>query len=335
MNADIMAEWFRRQGYNVVRTASSYWYNAGLGVFQAFPYHWLIEPTRNELEGLFHNNGAIALRYSLPMNGREGMASYHVVCEDRHFDLSSLRRQARQGVQRGLAYASFERIPISRLATDGWRLRQDTLERQGRSGAETQEWWNRLCLSVEDLPGFECFGAVRNGELIAAFLGFRCDDWFTLPYEQSSSAHLESRVNNALFYTMTREALKETGISRVFFCVQSLDAPASVDGFKIRMGYTAKPVRQRVVFHPYLSPLANNLFHHFLKKAVRYNPSNYRFAKAEGIFRFYLQGRLPLAKQQWPECLEEVKEALLAAQSPVSDSRRLEQDNSVQRTGML
>ncbi len=301
MNADVFAEWLRRQGCLVIRTASSYWYDAGMKVFQAFPYHWIIEPTDNELRRLLLDHRGIALRYSAPIDASQGLRSYHVVCEDTDYDLSSLRRQARQSIQRGLDYASVEPIPLSRLASEGWNLRMDTLKRQGRAKAENREWWRRLCLSAQDLPGFESWGALRDGHLIASFLAFRCDDCYTLPYEQSATAYLESRANNAIFYSVTRHALRRADISRVFYGLQSLDAPASVDQFKFRMGFVARPVRQRVVFHPWLEPLAVNTTHAMLKRLLRRVPGNRMLAKAEGIVRFYLQGKRPLCEQDSPE----------------------------------
>ncbi len=52
MNAEIFAGWLRRQGQTVVRTASSFWYEASPRAYQAFPYHWLIQPTEVELLSL-------------------------------------------------------------------------------------------------------------------------------------------------------------------------------------------------------------------------------------------------------------------------------------------
>ena len=72
MNADIMAAWFRRQGYRVARSASSYWYEAGARVWQAFPYHWLIEPSRGEARDLLLRHSGIALRYSTPLSAGQG-----------------------------------------------------------------------------------------------------------------------------------------------------------------------------------------------------------------------------------------------------------------------
>ena len=311
MNAEVFAEWLRRQGHRVIQTASSYWYDAGRSAFQAFPYHWVIEPSEQELRTLLLENNAIALRYSAPITASRGKVSYHVVCEDPNYNLTNLRRQVRQNVRRGLEFAGMEPIPISRLATEGWPLRRDSLERQGRTGAETEMDWRRLCMSTQDLPGFEAWGAIRQGELLASFLAFRCEDCYTLPHEQSATAYLESRVNNAIFYFVTQQALKLNGVSRVFFCVESLDAPSSVDEFKFRMGYMAKPVRQRVVFHPWLAPLFNRVTHAGTRWILRRWPSSLSLAKAEGVLRFYLQGKRPLKEQDWPEFLADRKIELL------------------------
>ncbi len=311
MNAEIFAEWLRRQGYRVVRTPSSYWYEASPRVYQAFPYHWLIEPAEGELRGLLLENNAIALRYSAPVSTPRGKVSYHVVCEDPNYDLPNLRRQVRQNVRRGLKYATMEPIPLSRLASEGWNLRRDTLERQGRADAETEEWWQRLCMSADDLPGFEAWGAIHDGQLVASFLAFRCDDCYTLPHEQSATDHLDSRVNNAIFFFITHQALERGDISQVFFCLHSLDAPASVDEFKLRMGYTAKPVRQRVVFHPLLAPFFNRASHAAIKRLLDRNPQNAALAKVEGMVRFYLDGKRPPEKQEVPECLAELQSSWL------------------------
>ena len=305
MNAEVFAEWLRRQGYRVLRTPSSYWYEAGSRVFQAFPYHWLVEPSERELRELLVKNNAIALRYSAPLTSTQGKVSYHVVCQDPAYDLPSLSRQARQNVRRGLEYATIEPIPMARLASEGWRLRRDSLERQGRTGAESEEWWRRLCGSAEDLPGFEAWGAIHDGELVASFLAFTCDNHFTLPHEQSSSAHLKHRANNAIFFAVTQAAFKRPGISEVFFCLHSLDASESVDEFKFRMGFTRKPVRQRVVFHPLLVPCLNGVSHALIRRVLTRRPDNATLAKAEGMVRFYLEGKRPPSGQELPECLIE------------------------------
>lgn len=313
MNAENFARWLQRQGYRVVRTPSSYWYEASRGVYQAFPYQWVIEPAVSELRGLLRRERAIALRYSTPVSAPRGMMSYHVVCEDPSYDMATLSRQARQNVRKGLRYVDVERISIDRLANDGWQLRQETLARQGREGAEGEAWWRRLCQSAADLEGFEAWGALHDGQLLASFLAFRCDGCYSLPYEQSVTSALEHRVNNAIFYAVIREAIQRTDISQVFLCLHSLDAPSSVDKFKFRMGCTARPVRQRVVFHPWLAPALNRLSHAALRKLTRWRSESPILPKFEGMVRFYLEGRRGLREQVWPECLADRRDEILQA----------------------
>jgi hypothetical protein len=306
MNPDIFAEWLRRQSHHVARTTSSYWVEFGPRVYQAFPYHHLINPREEEIKQLLQEQKAIALRYSTFQNAREGSLSYHVVYERRQYVQSDLPKKARHDVKKGLSVARIEPISFERLATDGWGLRRETLARQGRSRAETENDWRKLCRSAKGLTGFEAWGALAQGKLVAALLAFSCDGYFSILYQQSLSEYLRFGVNNALAYEVTSRVLNRPGVMGIFYGLHSLDAPPSVDEFKFRMGYTAKPVRQRVVFHPYVQPLVNPLSHALLKTGRNVFPGNPMLAKAEGIFRFHLQGRLPLTHQTVPTPLREL-----------------------------
>ena len=144
------------------------------------------------------------------------------------------------------------------------------LDAAGKDGKPKQKnGGSRLCQCAEDLPGFEAWGALHDGELVASCLTFVCDDCYTVPHEQSDSSQLRNRVNNAIFYSVTHQALQRPGISKVFYCLESLDAPESVDEFKFRMGYTAQPVRQRVVFHPWVTPFVNTTSHSAVKQLLQ------------------------------------------------------------------
>ncbi len=313
MNSEIFAEWLRRQGFSVFHSPSSYWVDTGAHALQAFPYHWVIQPSQEELSQLFHDTHTVAIRYSTPIEFPQGKISYHVLCENKNYGLNTLNRQSRQNVLRGLEYACVERIPLKKLAYEGWQLRQDTLARQCRCGAENEKWWRNLCLSAERSARIEAWGALHAGQLIAAFLAIRCDNTYSFLFEQSSTAHLDYRVNNALYFEATRQALCQPEIYCAFFGVNSLDAPASVDEFKFRMGMKPRPVRQQVVFNPLFEPLANPTVHRIVMAALRHAPQNYLLAKAEGMLRFHLQGRLPLEEQDWPECLSDKKSGLSQA----------------------
>ncbi len=316
MSAEVFAEFLKSQGCRVIHTSSSYWCELGIKIYQSFPYHWIIEPVRDELTEILDRSGAIGIRYSTPLQIQEGSISYHVAYEKSVYPLDALHKSARYDVRKGFSYARVEPISFSRLADEGWKLREETLKRQGRKGAETREWWRKLCLGAADLPGFETWGALHDNQLVAALIAFTCDQCCSILYHQSLSDHLKFGINNALTYTFTAEALKRPSILSMFYGLHSLDAPASVDEFKFRMGYEAKPVRQRVVFHPRIEPLFNPTTYRGLRRLHEVAPVNHLLAKAEGMVRFYLQGKLPLEEQTWPEALVDRKAEILAKLAP-------------------
>jgi hypothetical protein len=316
MNAEIFAEWLRRRNFRVVRTASSYWVNLGKGVYQAFPYHWLIQPEENELNKLFHIHNATGLRYSTSVNAPSGCLSYHVFYDRPSYDLTLLRKKARYDVRQGLTSCLSGKISFQQLANEGWPLVLDTLERQGRHGALSFKTWHLMCMAAAGLPGFEAWGALIEDRLAAAAITFQMEDCCYILYQQSLSDYHPKKINNALGFIITREMIARPGITSVFYGLHSLDAPASVDEFKFRMGYVAKPVRQRVVFHPWLTVALKNGGHAVISKLSRWYPGNPTLSKAEGMVRFYLEGDLPLNQQRWPECLVNQKYDLCGILEP-------------------
>ena len=307
MNAEIFAEWMRRQGHHVYRTSSSYWYEAGPRVLQAFPYHWLITPDEKEIHDLMLKHGIIALRYSAPLTFEQGMASYHIVLH-LPYDLSALKSQARNGIKRGQEQFQIQQISFERLATEGWALQYDTLMRQDRVRSMKQSEWENLCRAAEELPGFEAWAAVSDLQLAGAVIICRIDDVFNVPYAMSRTCCLSNHVNSLLFYAVSCEMLGRENVKAVFFTVQSLDAPANVDEFKLRMGFEPKPVRQCVEFHPFLNYFVSPGTLAQTQKLLRYDPSNPFLAKAEGMLRFHVEGSRPITEQLWPACVADQKD---------------------------
>lgn len=301
MNPEVFAEWLRRQGHRVIRTQSSYWYDAAPLVFQAFPFHWSITPSELELRTLLVSDVGVALRYSAPVCCAEGRLSYHVVCEDRAYDARTLDRRARQNVRRGLEACTVRTVPLERIADEGWPLEQETCARNGRQVALDADAWRRRYLAAAVLPGFEGWAAIVGKRLAACVLGLRIDDWYVLISQQCATEFEAARVNNALTFVVTSEVLRREGVGGVFYALQSLDAPATVDEFKFRMGYVARPVRQRVLFHPLfaesVAPVALRMVH----DVARHLPANRVLAKAEGLLKFHLEGMRPASAQALPD----------------------------------
>jgi len=290
LTPDIYSDWLRAQGQRVLRTESSYWHSGGGGVFQAFPFHWEIEPTKKDLAELFYRHRVVAIRYSAPAGSLRGVESYHVVRSSGPYDLDSLSHWARKNVRRGLKNCVVEPVPVERFINEGWALRTDSLDRQGRDTGETFDKWQERILNAARFEGFEFWGACVGERLGAILLTFRMSECVTLILQQCHREFLREHVNNALSFTVTQHMLAEPGIESIFYGMESLDAPRSVDEFKFRMGYTAKPVRQCVVFNPLVAPLMNRASYGVLKALARRYPSNRTFSKAAGILRVYLEG---------------------------------------------
>jgi len=303
MNAETFAEWLRQQGHHVVKTPSTYWHDQGPRCFQAFPYHWIIHPAEEEIQGLLRSHKALSLRYSTSVAAATGRLSYHMTYEKPTYGFEDLGKWARKNVRRGLKNCSVEPISFARLATEGWALQQDTLSRQKRSSNLSRRVWNSLCIAAASLPGFEAWGALVSSGLAASVITLRVDDCCYMLYQQCRREYLAAHVNNALSFIVTQATVARDEIRSVFYCLHSLDAGAAMDEFKLRMGYTAKPVRQRVVFHPWCSPLINGATSAMFKRIVALRPSSELLRKGEGMVRFCLEGNQPIDRQRAPDAL--------------------------------
>src|SRR5690349_909539 len=184
MNAEVYSEWMRRSGHDVVRTATSYWHSQSMRVYQAFPYHWRIEPQEEELRELMVCHRLVGLRYSLPADATAGTPSYHVVYTKPGYNLDCLGSWARKNVRRGLRECRVEPITFERYLREGWELRVDTLARQRRRVKETKEQWQRQYAAASDLPGFEIWAAMVGARLAATLVLFLMDDWYYMVYQQ-------------------------------------------------------------------------------------------------------------------------------------------------------
>jgi hypothetical protein len=155
VNAETMAEWYRRQGYQVFQAAGFYWYEHSPRVFQAFPDHWVKEPPDRELNSFLVRHMAIGLRYSTPLTASCGALSYHAVHQDGPYTMATLPGRARTAVRKGLRTLNVEPISLGLLAKEGWELRYQHRsaraepERNSLIGGSAFVWQQRVCLALK------------------------------------------------------------------------------------------------------------------------------------------------------------------------------------------
>lgn len=290
MNPAVFAEFLERQGHTITRTESCYWYNAQPGFYFYFPYHRLINPSEAELKNLQRGRLFIGARFFIPPTDTE-RNSYLLVCDDKNYSLESVdAKYARRQTRRGLEHFEIRPVDFRDLAVSGLPLVHDTLERQGRDlNAWDAAHWRAYCLAADGLQGFEAWGAYHDDRLAAFMITFLMEDHFTILHHSSATEFLPLYCNNALVYSVTRQKLSDPHISCVFYGPESLDAPESLDKFKYRMGFTTRPMVQKMVFHPLVKPLINPLSQKVVRWAASKNPGSDLWRKLDGIIDFYRQ----------------------------------------------
>jgi hypothetical protein len=291
MNVDTFSEWLRRQGHRVVQTDSSHWFDRGPRVFMAFPWHRLIRPSHEELQRLLRSENAAALRFSGPADSAEGALGYDVVLESNSYDIADVSHSTRSKVRKALERCEIIPLTFERYAREGWVLEADTRDRQGRTSRGGKESWEKMARAAADLKGFEAWGATVDGRLAASLMFVQIDDCATMLYQQSHRDYWPLNVNNAFTFAITRMLTRRAGVRTIHYGLKGLDAKPTVDEFKFHLGYSRRPLRERVVFHPLVAPLVNRTTHALLKSAQAKWKDSVLLSKGEGLVRAFLHGR--------------------------------------------
>jgi hypothetical protein len=287
VTAEQFARFLGNTGHRIVRSKSSYWFDASFGVFLSCPSQRLLSPCEEELRQVLRNQPCFALRFAGPEEG-PGKPSYQLVCEDREYSLERLSSNGRSKVRRGLKRCEVGPVPFDELESLGRAADADTLERQGRDAAVAGDRWQKFWRAAASTPGIEGWAA-RVGSDIAAFLvTVQFEDGVEFLMARSRSDYSSAYPNNALVFTVTREMLVERGVGQITFGLESLEPVESLDQFKLGMGFCRRPLRQRVEFHPVLRPLvrsavARGLLNHWANAP---GPERTFWRKAAGMLRF-------------------------------------------------
>lgn len=278
-------------GHRVVSCGQMRWYDAGGRFFMAAPPHRRYEPTEEEIQGAFHGLQCVGVRFAAPLSG-PGKLSYQLTCDNADYGLEALSSNTRSKVRRGLRRCRIEPVDLDVLREAGKRAHQDTVGRQGREGALAGERWDRFFRAAAASPGFEGWGAWVEDDLAAFLVTVTFDDGVEFLLARSGNDTLGAYPNNALIFTLTEEMLVRRRVAQITFGLESLEPVGPLDQFKFSMGYDARPLRQRIVFHPLLRSV---LRHDRVRRlaqgwAHRRGEETVFWRKAEGILRFADEG---------------------------------------------
>lgn len=288
MLLDEYANFLDRQGHHVIQSNGYYWYDAQPKFYFYFPYHRTICPSQDEINNLLWRSPALGIRY-LALPHDFGKFSYNIVCEDKSYGLESVDPNfARRQTRRGLENFQIRQISISEAHARGQQIFIDTLRRQGRN----PEYWNKnrwdnYFSAAKGTNGIDVWGAFYQEDLAALLVGYHMEECYTILHQASSTHYLPKFCNNALVFYVTKTKINSDQIRMVFYGPQSLDAPETLDKFKFRMGFVKRPIKQRIVFHPFVKPFINRSSHSIVRRiSTRYPKSDF-WRKSEGMIRFY------------------------------------------------
>lgn len=288
LTAEDYARFLALQGYRVRRTPSAFWFEANRWFFLSAPHHREYRLESEELRSLFRSWGCFGVRYAAPAESAQGKPSYQIVLDRRPYGLEQLSANVRSKVRRGLRRCDVRSANLADLEREGWELHLETLKRQNRDEAWTSDRWARFWRAARQTPGIEGWGAWVEGRLAAFLVTVTFEDAVEFLLSRSSTEERGAYPNNALIFAVAEEMLMRRKVPEITFGLESLEPVKPLDDFKFGMGFRARPIRQVVVFHPFLRFLLNRPALREMVRGwiARREKQHVYWRKAAGLLRF-------------------------------------------------
>lgn len=281
ISPDVVADFYRQDGFQVFQSKSCWWYNQyrRASYIVQFPFHRLITPDARELEEVFkHFPHALAVRFVSPRDA----AGYPSAMWVRRppFTLQDLKPKVRNHTKYGLKHCKIEQMTFDRLVPLARQAHDDTTKRHGQEislglGLET---------NLDACPGYEAWGAFVQGLLVAYMVTLTVEDCVHILVGRSRDQFLKYYPNNALTATIFQEKFCHTNITAVNYGWESVVETEPLRHFKRSVGFAQEPIKQRIVIHPLLRPLVNPLNARILEIVSKHSTSG-SVRKLNGMLR--------------------------------------------------
>ena len=183
-----------------------------------------------------------------------------------------------------------EQIDFDFLRNEGLELNRETAGRQGReSQYANPDYWRKYCQAAKETAGMSSWAAFVEGKLASFLVAIEVDDWVEWVVHQSLTPLLKKYPNNALVYTAAKYFFKERGRKGICYGLGSLEQTPHLDHFKVWMGWTLEPIKQRLVFSKNIQIALSLAREPFLKVLEKFFPENYTARKTIAMTRLYRQ----------------------------------------------
>jgi len=291
MKDTVFTGFFRNAGFRVFESPSTDWVEVQKGVLLSIPYHRRVDPSDEELDELLQRAGAIALRYPTSVD-KYGFDSNLQMCRTVGYSLEQLKRQARQQVNKGEVHFTFREITAEDFTDEKLILVRKTCARQKRHDPkEKPEYWRKLCDAARNTPGAAEFGVFGERGLAASLLVLETPTAAEFIIQCSDPEMLPLGVNNFLTYCATRRYMTELDPPLpVCYGLGSLEETPALDQYKVGMGYTLEPIKQRIYIRRSVRWLVNRYTLAVLAALASFGfAKSYHLRKTIGLFSRYLE----------------------------------------------
>ena len=290
LKSNSMVDFFERLGHKVIRTQSSWWYDVQSGVFLTIPYYKEITPSEEEIGNLMKSEKLRALRYPTTLDSL-GFLSNITVNTNSNYDISSLHQKARNQTRRGLENCKVEQLDFDWLIDNGLPLNISTAKRQGRESHYSNPiYWAKYCQAAKATEGVSAWGAFIEDQLAAFLISVTTENnWQEWVVNHSLTQLRNKYSNNALSFTVAQQFLKNEKSNGICYGLGSLEETGQLDHFKSRMGWTVRPIKQRLIFSKKLKLVFSLAQEPSLKLLNMVFPKNYTVCKLTNMIRFYRQ----------------------------------------------
>jgi hypothetical protein len=249
----------------------------------------LVQPTDQEIQELMEKYKLRAIRYPTILTNF-GFQSTLAVNTNHDYDLTYQHQKARNQTRRGLENCKVEEIDFDYLAKNGLVLNQETANRQERESQYADlDYWNKYCRAAKDTAGVSAWGSFVEGRLAAFLIAIEADNWVEWVVNHSSTKLLKKYPNNALTFLVAQHFLKEKKCVGICYGLGSLEVTPYLDRFKERMGWTLKPIKQRLIFSKKFELAFSFAQEPSLKLLNMAFPKNYTVRKLTNMIRLYRQ----------------------------------------------
>lgn len=188
------------------------------------------------VRGAMKKAGAVLAQWTEGWDEPEG-DWWYVCCDQKDYDLSTLRKDPRYEVRKGLDQCEVRLCQAAWFAENGYPVYAAAFARYGAPPPLTEEGFVREFREHARYPGRETWGAFLGGKLVAWQSCIVIDDAVLSASSKSDPSHLKAKPNNALLYVLTRHYLRDRGAAYVTSGSRVLLHDTHAQDFKERMGY--------------------------------------------------------------------------------------------------